>query len=134
MTIQDSIFEPSQAKQEQFKQEFRTSLNEVEQTFVDKPIDRTQPRNMPNDNVPKNKTRFMVGFNLGQALEGGLRRVTGDFDVTKMSACFQVGFVFGVIERRSGNIHDSESCGLRINHCWHLYLSGALPPLDTRLP
>ena len=109
------------------------SLNRNEQEFVER--NRQSERIPVTDDsqlAPKSRPKFYAGFNAGQAVEGGLRRP--DHELLNRTLDFQIGYVYGVIERRNGNIHDDLSCTNRINFCWELYRADALPPKDTRLP
>lgn len=86
-----------------------------------------------DDLPPKSKVRFSTGFNAGQR-HLRYRGKPEAFDVTRMSADFQCGYVYGVVEARSGSITDAAACGKRIEFCWTIYEAGGLPPLDAKLP
>ncbi len=106
-------------------------LNDNEQDFVDRKgvSERAAPA---SPTTVHSKQKFMTGFNWGQAAEAGMR--TPDREILDRSPEFKFGYVYGVIERRLGNIHDNESCGRRIDFSWTLFNSEAYPPMTTRLP
>jgi hypothetical protein len=92
------------------------------------------PIRMTDDHLPpKNKSRFSTGFNAGQR-HVRYRGKPPAFDVTCMSGDFQCGYVYGVVEARSGSITDNLACGKRIEFCWTIYEAGGLPPMDAKLP
>lgn len=83
---------------------------------------------------PKSKPRFSTGFSAGDRHE----RVRGsrpvDFDIMARTPDFQVGYVYGVLEARAGNITDSDAAYKRIQFCWTIYNNGGLPDMATKLP
>lgn len=108
------------------------TLNQNEQAFVDAKGISNRPPVTDEALGIKNRPRFTTGFNRGQGAESGMR--PRDEDLKNRTVDYVFGYVFGVLERRAGNIHDNNSCTGRLNICWDLYLADQLPPMDTRLP